>query len=147
MVVANDGIFAVHGARLVPDAFPGSASLGGICTAIASARYDRVAVVGCDMPLLSPAELARLVAVDADAVVPRNREGFPEPLHAVYSKRCLGPIEARISAGQLKIAGFFPDVQTHFVDDVDPSSYRNVNTPEALAEAVDLLQSGVGPAP
>ena len=139
-VVANDSVFDVYGARREPDVIPGAASLGGIYTALARAREERVVVVGCDMPFLSTAELARLVELDGDAVVPRNAEGFPEPLHAVYSRACLAPIERRIRAGQLKIAGFLPDVRVRYVDDVEPPSYENVNTRDALLRAFDLLK-------
>ena len=135
MVVANDAVFEVHGARRVPDLVPGSASLGGIYTAVSAAEHDRCVVVGCDMPFLSVELLASLAAMEGDAVVPRI-DGYPEPLYAVYSKACLPAIERRVRAGQLKIAGFFPEVQVRFVDGVDARSFRNVNTPEALREAL-----------
>ena len=87
------------------------------------------------MPFLDVDLLCELVAMDGDAVVPRI-DGFPEPLHAVYSKACLGPIEKRIKAGELKIRGFFSDVRVTFVD-LEPGhpSFRNVNTPELVREA------------
>jgi molybdopterin-guanine dinucleotide biosynthesis protein A len=134
-VVANEDLFAVAGCRREPDRFQGAASLGGIYTAIAAARYQRVLVVGCDMPLLDVALLAELVQMDGDAVVPRI-EGFPEPLHALYSKACLRPIETRIRAGNLKIRAFFADVRVTYLD-LEPGhpSFRNVNTPELVREA------------
>jgi molybdopterin-guanine dinucleotide biosynthesis protein A len=142
-VVANDPVFEVATVRREPDRFPGAASLGGIYTAIAAARHDRVVVVGCDMPFLSPALLRHLVGLadEHDVIVPRIA-GYPEPLHAVYSKACLGPIEQRIHAGQLRIVGFYADVRVRYVDEqelrrIDPEleSFRNVNTPELVREA------------
>ena len=134
-MVANDDVFTVAGYRREADRFPGAASLGGICTAIAAAQHGRVLVVGCDMPFLDVDLLSELIAMDGDAVVPRV-DGFPEPLHAVYSKACLGPIEKRIKAGELKIRGFFSDVQVRYVD-LDPGhpSFQNVNTPDLVKEA------------
>lgn len=134
-VVANDDLFVVPGYRREADRFPGAAALGGILTAIAAARHDRVLVVGCDMPFLSVELLAGLLEREGDVVVPRIG-GYPEPLHAVYSKACLGPIEQRVRAGQLKIAGFFGDVRVAYVD-VEPGhrSFRNVNTPDLVREA------------
>ena len=133
IVVANEPVFDVFGARRVPDLVPGAASLGGIYTAISAARHDRVVVVGCDMPFLSVELLASLVAMEGEAIVPRI-DGYPEPLHAVYAKACLRAIEPRVRAGQLKIAGFFPEVRVRFVDGLDPRSFRNVNTADALRE-------------
>jgi molybdopterin-guanine dinucleotide biosynthesis protein A len=133
-VVANDPVFRVPGYRREPDRFPGAASLGGIYTAVAAARHDRVLVVGCDMPFLSTELLAQLIKLEGDVVVPRI-DGYPEPLHAVYSRRCLAPIEARIKAGRLKIVGFFDDLRVTYVDGLDPRSFRNVNTPELVRQA------------
>jgi molybdopterin-guanine dinucleotide biosynthesis protein A len=135
-VVANDAVFAVAGHRREPDRYPGAASLGGICTAIAAARYDRVLVVGCDMPFLSAELLRHLIELEGDVVVPRI-DGFPEPLHAVYSRTCLEPIERRIKAGDLKIRGFFEDVRVTYVDGLDPRSFRNVNTPDLVRAAYE----------
>ncbi len=142
-VVANDPAFDVATVRREPDRFPGAASLGGIYTAIAAARHDRVVVVGCDMPFLSPALLRYLVGLvgEHDVVAPRI-DGYPEPLHAVYSKACLDPIERRIKVRQLKIIGFYADVKVRYVDEdelrwIDPEleSFRNVNTPELVRQA------------
>lgn len=135
IVIANDRVFEVLGARLVGDLAPGAASLGGIYTAVSAARHDRCIVVGCDMPFLSVELLASLAAMDGDAVVPRI-DSYPEPLHAVYSKACLSAIEPRVRGGQLKIAGFFGDVRVTYVDGLDPGSFRNVNTPQALRDAM-----------
>jgi molybdopterin-guanine dinucleotide biosynthesis protein A len=147
IVVANEPRFGVAGARLVADVRPGAASLGGIYSAIAAAGHERVVVVGCDMPFLSTRLLAHLVALspDHDVVAPRV-DGFPEPLHAVYSRACLAAIRPRVEAGRLKIVGFYEDVRVRYVDEpelkaIDPElrSFRNVNTPELVREALALV--------
>jgi molybdopterin-guanine dinucleotide biosynthesis protein A len=143
IVVANDDLFDVTGARLEADRYPGAASLGGIYTAIDAARHARVVVVGCDMPSLSTALLDHLImlSADYDVVAPRL-EGYPEPLHSVYGRGCLAPIRQRVEAGRLKIISFFDEVRVRYVDEpelreLDPElrSFRNVNTPELLREA------------
>lgn len=152
-IVANDDIFAVPGVRRVSDVVPGAASLGGIYTAVATARHDRVIVVGCDMPFLSTRLVAYLLTVtpDADVVVPRL-DGYPEPLHAIYRRTCLGPMRRRIDRGELRIIGFFADVRVSYVDEsdlrrIDPElrSFRNVNTRAAVVEARALVDR-LGPA-
>jgi molybdopterin-guanine dinucleotide biosynthesis protein A len=72
--------------------------------------------------------------------VPRWQQ-FPEPLHAIYSKACLAPIEENLRQKRLKITGFFDKVNVHYVEreviarfDADGRSFANINTPEELKE-------------
>ena len=68
-----------------------------------------------------------------------------ETLHACYGRACLGPMERRLAAGQLKITGFWDEVRVLGIaeEDVarlaDPAVvFSNVNTPEDLARARSL---------
>ena len=77
----------------------------------------------------------------ADLVVPRW-EKYPEPLHAVYSKSCLAPIEEKLKAKRLKITGFFSGVNVRFLEreeierwDENGRSFTNLNTPDELQTA------------
>src|ERR1043165_3098179 len=45
--------YAFLNQRLVSDLKPGRGALGGLYTAIASAKYEIVGVVACDMPFVS----------------------------------------------------------------------------------------------
>lgn len=143
IVVTNRPEAYAHlGLRLVPDVIPEQGPLGGIYTAIYHSANPYTLVVACDMPWLSRPLLEHQVALrgEADIVVPRW-EKFPEPLHAVYSKACLGPIEENIREGRLKITGFYGRVGVRWVDrkeierfDPEGKSFVNVNTPDELAE-------------
>lgn len=128
---------------MVGDVYPDHGSLGGIFTAVHAATYHHTLVVACDMPWLNRPLLAYMIGLrqTADIIVPRW-EKFPEPLHAIYSKTCLDPIEAKLKAQQLKITGFFGQVAVRFVEraeieqfDVDGRSFANINSPEDLREA------------
>jgi molybdopterin-guanine dinucleotide biosynthesis protein A len=125
------------GHPMVSDVYPGKGSLGGIYTAIHAARYAHCVVVACDMPFLNADLVRYLVSLRSgfDVVIPRIQD-FPETLHAVYGRNCLEPIRRRLLADQLKIIGFFDDVQVRYVerDEVarfDPTfrSFLNMNTP------------------
>jgi len=128
---------------MVPDAFPDGGSLGGIYSGLKAASGEAAFTVACDMPFLSAA-VARLVtsrAGEADVVVPRIGPHF-ETLHACYARACLGPMERRLTTGQLKITGFWGEVRVLTIaeDDIarlaDPARvFLNVNTPEDLARA------------
>jgi len=128
---------------MVADRYPDGGSLGGIFTGLEAAGGDAAFTVACDMPFLSP-DVVRLVlarAGEADVVIPRVG-GQYETMHALYAKACLGPMEARLRAGRLKIVGFFPDVRVLEITAAAVARHRapevafmNVNTPDELARA------------
>lgn len=125
------------------DIYPNAGSLGGIFTGLSSASNQWGIVVACDMPFLNLDLLSYLLSFreSHDAVVP-VLDDRPEPTHAAYSKVCLSAIDARLEAGDLKIARFFDDVRVKYVsqrrvEKIDPErhSFFNVNTEEDLARA------------
>ncbi|MFC1492280.1 molybdenum cofactor guanylyltransferase, partial [Nitrospinota bacterium] len=138
-VVANDlTSYRELGFRVVADILKGNDSLGGLHAAVASAGSSHVFVAGCDMPWLQSALVTGLAsqAEAWDVVIPVFR-GFPEPLCAVYSSACEGPIRRRIESGNLKMIGFHDEVRVKRVEEEewrlwDPGglSFRNLNTPE-----------------
>lgn len=128
---------------MVGDIYPDHGSLGGIFTAVHAARYPHTLVVACDMPWLNRPLLEYMISLrdSADIIVPRWQK-YPEPLHAVYSKACLLPIEEKLKAKRLKITSFFGQVTVRFVERVeietfDPNgrSFANINSPDDLNEA------------
>ena len=142
IVTNNPAPYAYLNLPLVGDVLPDKGPLGGIYTALRAASQPHVLVVACDMPWLNRELLAHLIALraTADIVMPRWTK-FPEPLHAVYSKACLEPIERHLLAGNLKITRFFSDVMVRFVDreeiewfDKDGRSFTNINSPEDLQQ-------------
>jgi molybdopterin-guanine dinucleotide biosynthesis protein A len=162
IVVANDPALK-EAARLpphthfVPDAYPGTGTLGGIATGLQHVEAWAI-VVACDLPFVNPdvfALLARFAAEqDAqgdrwDAVVP-VLNGYEEPLHALYHRRCLNAMEARLAQGHRRVISFMGDVRTCYVDeevlrDVDPQlrSFVNVNTPEEWQSALQWLANEI----
>ncbi|MFN2137104.1 MAG: molybdenum cofactor guanylyltransferase, partial [Candidatus Promineifilaceae bacterium] len=140
LIANNPDPYAYLGLAAYGDIYPDSGPLGGIHTALVHAAYDHVLVVANDMPWLNEGLLAYLIELrqTADIVVPRWQK-FPEPLHAVYSKQCLPPIEHNLASGDLKITRFFGRVRVRYVDPpeierFDPGgrSFTNVNRPEDL---------------
>ena len=62
-----------------------------------------------------------------------------QPLHALYSKRCLEPIQSVLMEEKTRIVDFYPLVRVRVVDvreflSIDPEmqSFVNINTPEEL---------------
>ena len=133
--------FADYGLPVLPDLYPGSA-LGGIYTALfyASTRY--VFVSSCDIPFPNPELIRHLCSrrAGADAVVPRTHQGY-EPLFALYSKSCLGPIKELLDSGDCCAYGYYPKVKVRYVApreiarfDRDGRSLINVNTHDEYVE-------------
>lgn len=128
---------------MVSDVYPDHGPLGGIFTAVHAASHPHILVVACDMPWLNRALLEYMISLreTADIIVPRW-EKFPEPLHAIYNKACLDPIEAKLKEKRLKITGFFGQVDVRFVEreeierfDKNGRSFANINSPQDLEKA------------
>ncbi|MEK7850719.1 MAG: molybdenum cofactor guanylyltransferase [Deltaproteobacteria bacterium] len=124
--------------KVVTDIFPGKGSLGGIYTGLTYASCDYSFIVSCDMPFLKRELIEYLINIKDgfDVVVPKLRSGY-EPLHAVYSRECLKPIEALIKRDDLRIIGFYPKVRVKEVSEdelapfiSEPFPFININTPE-----------------
>lgn len=125
---------------LYGDHYPGAGPLAGIHASLEAAAAPFVLVVACDMPLLNRDLLRYLISLKetADVIVPLWGK-FPEPLHAVYSKRCIPAIESCLAANKNKITGFYSDVTVRMVTreelqrfDPEGRSFTNVNTPDDL---------------
>jgi molybdopterin-guanine dinucleotide biosynthesis protein A len=133
-------------ARLVGDIYPGKGSLGGIYSGLRAARSEYGLVVACDMPFLDLSLLRYMILLSPgqDVVIPRIG-GLTEPLHAIYSKQCLQPIERVLAGGGGRIIEFFPEVRVRYVEEqeiklFDPQclSFFNINTPADLEKARSL---------
>ena len=158
IVVANDPDLPIQaglppGTLFVPDAYPETGTLGGIATGLQQVAGWAI-VVACDLPLVSAGLFALLAALASeqeaggdrwDAIVPVVG-GYEEPLHALYHRRCLPAIEARLAQGQRRVISFMGDVRTCYVAEADlrradPQlhSFINANTPEEWQTARQLL--------
>jgi len=120
--------FAYLGLRMVGDVQPGQGALGGLYSGLLAARHEYLKLLRY-MALLTPGQ---------DVVVPRMGD-LLEPLHAIYSRACLKPIERVLARGGRRIVEFFPEVRVRYVDQreidiLDPKhlSFFNVNTPADL---------------
>ena len=151
--------YSYLGLPLYPDLVPGRGALGGLYTALSATNRPLVAVVACDMPFANPELLAFerdiLLENQFDAVIPLSAGGT-EPFHAVYRpEACLPAIQAALQMDKWRVDSWFGEVSLRLVssDEVamyDPHhlAFRNVNTPEELAQAEEIarrLAAGLGP--
>jgi len=136
--------------RLVTDIYPGKGALGGIYTGLATSDSFYNLVVACDMPFLNQDLLCYMVqlADGFDLVMPRLGN-LVEPLHAVYSKGCLAPMENLLKQGNLKVSDLLALVKVRYldaeeIDQLDPKhlSFFNINTETDLETAQELAREG-----
>jgi len=134
-----DGIIAT-------DIIKDKGALGGLYTGLFYASGEHAFISACDMPFLNKAFIMHMTecADGYDIVVPRSSDGL-QPLHAVYSKRCLSPIKKLIESGNLKITGFYRGLKTLEITEVviksfDPEGkmFINVNTRGDLEQISSL---------
>ena len=135
------------GAKILVDLYPDKGPLGGIYTGLLEARASHGIVIACDMPFLNIELLRYMIGLvdEFDAVVPRLGEGMAEPLHAIYSKNCLGEMKARLKRNQLGAHSFLNMVRVRYVErdeceKLDPRllSFFNINYQSDLDWAVTL---------
>jgi molybdopterin-guanine dinucleotide biosynthesis protein A len=126
--------------KIVSDIFPGQGSLGGIYTGLKKSSSFYNLVVAADMPFLNESLLRYIIEVSDgfDFVLPKV-DNLYEPLHAVYSKNCVTPIETILGQGKKVIIELFNYVKVRYIgaeeiDRFDPQhrSYFNINTKEDL---------------
>lgn len=147
LVVTNTPeLYRFLGLPMVGDVYPDGGSLGGIFSGLRAVPGEYGFAVACDMPFLSAGLIRHMAerAGEGDVLVP-DAGGELQTLHAVYGKRCLGPMERLLRAGRLKITGFFPEVRVIMLSDAevarfeDPTlAFMNLNTPEERARAEAL---------
>ena len=134
--------------RIVTDIMPGKGPLIGIYSALQVSKDDRCLAVACDMPFLNVYLLRYMMGLAPafDVVIPRVNN-LPEPLHAIYSKRCLNILEEMIEQGDLKVVNLLRRAKVRYVekseiDAYDPEhlSWFNINTPDDLKDAEHIIE-------
>jgi molybdopterin-guanine dinucleotide biosynthesis protein A len=131
---------------MLEDLIKGLGPLGGIYTGLEAISHDAGFFVACDMPFLNDTLIRHIAALRKgfDAVVPRV-DWMIEPLHAVYTKRCLPPIKHLIDSKKYQIIKIFPSIRTRYMEEeeiraYDPQlrSFFNINKPQDLLKAEKL---------
>jgi molybdopterin-guanine dinucleotide biosynthesis protein A len=138
---------------IVTDLFPLRSSLTGIHAGLFHASAPHVFVTACDTPFLKKELITALLdelEPKWDVIIPVTGEGH-QPLCAIYSKRCIKPIEYQLQHEDPKIVNFFSKVKVKEVPEerlrtVDPEliSFFNINTPEDLAASEKMSMEGRG---
>lgn len=143
-------------ARFILDEDPSIESpLIGILTGVKNAQYERVLLLGCDMPLIK-AEVIELlfkyyrgVRSLCWAVIPQFPNGYIEPLCAIYEKEpAIKALQQTIVKRAFRLRNFIDLISAvHFfpiaeIKPIDPKleSFFNVNTRYELQRLIKILE-------
>ncbi|MHB8969576.1 MAG: molybdenum cofactor guanylyltransferase [Pirellulaceae bacterium] len=137
--------------RIVRDRTTGRGPLEGLYCGLSAlgTQVDAAYVSGCDVPLLRPQFIRRMIELlgEHDVVVPVEGQ-FHHPLAAVYRTRIVDTLASLLARDELRMNGFYSQVSTRYVEvdtlrDVDPDleSLLNTNRLEDYARA--LRQAGL----
>ncbi|MCL5038115.1 MAG: formate dehydrogenase accessory sulfurtransferase FdhD [Chloroflexi bacterium] len=147
LVGADDESFKDFGIDTIPDDCSVKGPLAGIAGALKATGEGRMLIIGGDMPFVNPALLKFLYDEfpKADAVIPRIG-GYIEPLHGVYSRRCLEYTGDILDNGDRAVRALLSKIDTAFVDKeellkYDPAglSWFNLNTGDDYERAKKLI--------
>ena len=149
LLVTNTPLDYIHlNVRIVTDIIPGKGSLGGIYSGLFFSPSPKAFFVGCDMPFLDRRVIQYFLSLveTADIVVQRTRD-YWQPLHAIYPRKLLKPIERLLQHGELKIIKLIQayrgmkvrEVTSEELAPFDPDLHTlsNVNTPEELRKLME----------
>ena len=138
MAVGGDAAaLGAMGLRVEPDRHPGDGPFGGVMTALAVVGGDRdaVAVVSCDMPLLTPDTLLVLVgalaACPADVLCAVGATDRVQPMCAVWRTSALEVMASEHAAGERRLWRLL-ERHPHVQVEVPTRDVTNVNTPDDL---------------
>lgn len=126
------------GAPLIPDAIPDHPGpLAGLHAGLRACATPLLATAPCDAPLL-PLDLvaqlcAALNASGASAAVAATTEGL-QPTFLLCRRDAADHIAAYLADGRRSVHGWLEQVGATQVPFKDGSAFRNINTPEELAE-------------
>jgi molybdenum cofactor guanylyltransferase len=152
-MVGGAKLFESFAFEVIEDGWPGAGPLGGIATALRATETEWNLILACDLPYLTAEWLAYLAAraqnSGADAIVPLSERG-PEPLCAVYRKRCAFAARGAVEDGRLRVQDFIAKLrEEHQLETVEPAVwnrfdsggrlFKNMNEPADYEEAKAAL--------
>ena len=151
ILVTNDPLcYLEWDLKIVTDLLPYRSSITGIHAGLFFATNPYAFITACDVPFLKKelvCALVNYIEPGIDAVIPQTSQRV-EPLCSVYSTNCIKPVEQQIQQQQFQIQRLYRKIRTKYIPenvlretDPDLRSFCNINTPEDLLMAEELLIS------
>lgn len=133
LVTNTPDVYSGCGVPVVKDSIPYRGPIGGLMSALSYAVNRPVFITACDMPLLNPADIRRIInqGKNSLAAVPVH-DGRKEYLMAFYSQKILPLVSSMIGEEKLSMTGLVSKLESVAWVPVQGESCLNVNTPEDL---------------
>jgi len=138
IIIANRvDLYERYGFPVFPDRIADCGPLGGLYTGLLASGTLYNFMIACDMPFIKQELIEFIVSeIDGSDVVIPKRNGRPEPLCAIYSKRCIGNIKEQLDKNNFKMTDFIRNMRIREISeeetlqfDHDEMSFININTP------------------
>lgn len=149
VISANDPLpYAFLELPVINDLHTGLGQLGGIHACLTAMPGRDCFFVACDMPFLNHHLIRHMALMPRkwDAVVPRIGPHV-EPLHALYRKSCLAPINRAIERKERRIVSFYSGIRVRYVEESeirvfepDLDVFININRPEELQASLERVR-------
>jgi len=127
-----------YGTLLVGDLLSERGPMTGIFSAMTAIRAESFFVCACDMPFINEQLIRFMISLrrSEDAIVPLFG-GLPQPLFAIYERRLIEKLYAKITGRKKGMIRFLSEIDTHYIDERDVRkfdseglSFVNINTVE-----------------
>jgi molybdopterin-guanine dinucleotide biosynthesis protein A len=133
-LVGDPEEYGFLGLPVIPDRLQGAGPLAGIQAALQASEAGWNLVVACDMPGINAEFLARLLdaakSQNSDCLLPAGRSDLPEPLCAVYHRRCLPVISAALARRVHKVTDALSGLDVRMWPVNTAQWLANMNTPQ-----------------
>jgi molybdopterin-guanine dinucleotide biosynthesis protein A len=128
--VSDEDKFAFLNRRLILDEEPGKGPMMGIQTALKASRHEKNFVIACDIPIIDPAFLKKLIhaAEKFEITIPISQGGRKEPLFAVYAKTVHLEMKKLLDGGILSLLPLFERCSVRYVPMGENTWFKNLNT-------------------
>ncbi|WP_261511741.1 NTP transferase domain-containing protein [Chryseobacterium paludis] len=126
------------------DTFLNMGPFGGILSALRSQRDKAWLVVACDLPLLDKSALEFLIQSrnpeKAATTYESPFDGLPEPLITIWEPKSYSLLLNFLGSGNTCPRKVLINSDTLILKPTNPDSLMNVNTPEDMAKAQEILK-------
>lgn len=133
---AERTVLAPEGIPSVTDVYANRGPMGGLHAGLRACKTPFLLLCAVDCPFLEREQADCLLEEigDADACA-YALEGRPQPLFALYRRSCEAVTETLLEGGDNRMIHLLERVNTVYIPTENGAVFRNLNTPEELAEA------------
>ena len=131
-----------RGAPVIVDDPPGIGPIGGMTAAQAASPHQAWLVLACDLPFVDDRCIEELLRHRDGRLVVAFRsthDGLPEPLCAIYEPAARAALRDYVERGKQCPRKFLIELGVPLLEQPRPELLDNVNTPDELQRARDVL--------